>query len=350
MEVRSMNRTPEISVIIPVYKVENYLSQCVESILAQSFTNFELLLIDDGSPDNSGILCDEWGMRDNRIRVFHQENSGVSAARNRGLCEACGKYIVFVDSDDWILPGYLEHLYAYAGRGLVVQGYVRCTEDNVITEDIYLPEYSKYRQTEFRDFFRKKDIGLLSSPWSKIYDLKLIREHALFFDERVSFGEDTLFVYYYILHCEYLVTVRYSEYIYRETTGSLSSKIHSFISEYVFFRKQYAFVREMACRFHLSSEDMGKLFKSSLLFFQRALRTDYLRCHKVPRSIRIEHLKQLVRENEEFIRAFYQPDYKLDKLGRFMLRNHLYGLYDFCFRLLFRLHVKQIFLGNLRYQ
>lgn len=342
-----MSTFPEISVIVPVYKVENVLSQCVESILAQSFTDFELLLIDDGSPDNSGTLCDGWGGKDSRIRVFHQENLGVSAARNRGLREACGRYIVFVDSDDWVLPGYLQHLHAFAGRGLVVQGYRCCSEVNVIKEDNF-PEYGKYGQKEFREFFLGRDIAFLSSPWSKMYDLKLIRDHALFFDERVSFGEDTLFVYYYILHCEYVVTVRHSDYVYRQTSGSLSSKINSFDSEYVFFKKQYAFVREMAHRLDLSPEDMKSLFKFSLLSFQRTLKTDYLLCHKVSRSLRIAHLRQLVRENEEFVRASYHPDYRLDRLGCMMLKKHLYGLYDFCFQLLFRLQVKQIFLGNFR--
>lgn len=343
-----MNRLPEISIIVPVYKVENFLSQCVESILAQSFTNFELLLIDDGSPDNSGILCDEWAMKDNRIRVFHQENSGVSAARNKGLLEACGRYVVFVDSDDWILSGYLEHLYAFAGRGLVIQGYIFSTENGVIKEGSYFPRNGKYTLSDFKDFFLGQDITFLPPPWNKIYDLHLIKEHALFFDERVSFGEDALFVYDYILHCEFIATAEYSDYVYRQTPSSLSTRINSFDSEYVYFKKQYAFVREIAHRLGVPLKDLSSLLNYSLLFFQRTLKTDYLLCHKVPRSLRIAHLKQLVKENEEFVKASYLPNYKLDKLGRFMLKSHFYVLYDFCFWLLFRLQVKQVFLGNFR--
>ena len=100
-----------ISVIIPVYKAEKYLSRCIASLLAQSFTAFELLLIDDGSPDNSGKICHDWAERDCRIRVLHQTNAGVSAARNKGLDEAKGEYIVFVDSDDYVGTDYLKHLY-----------------------------------------------------------------------------------------------------------------------------------------------------------------------------------------------------------------------------------------------
>ena len=107
---------PAISVIVPVYKAENCLSQCVDSILAQTFQDFEILLIDDGSPDQSGALCDEYAAKDSRIRVFHKENGGVSSARNLGLAQAAGTYIAFADSDDWMEPEELETLY-----GLIVE-------------------------------------------------------------------------------------------------------------------------------------------------------------------------------------------------------------------------------------
>lgn len=94
-----------ISIITPVYKVENYLDQCVESILAQTYTDLELILVDDGSPDHSGAMCDAWAAKDHRVRVIHKENGGVCSARNAGLDAAEGEYIAFVDSDDWVAPG-----------------------------------------------------------------------------------------------------------------------------------------------------------------------------------------------------------------------------------------------------
>lgn len=105
---------PEISVIVPVYKVEPYLSRCVESILAQTYIDFELILVDDGSPDNCGKLCDEFAQKDKRIHVIHQKNGGLSAARNSGIDWACAnsdsKWISFIDSDDWVHEGYLDAL------------------------------------------------------------------------------------------------------------------------------------------------------------------------------------------------------------------------------------------------
>ncbi len=101
---------PQITVIVPVYKVEQYLPRCIESILAQTFTDFELILVDDGSPDNCGKICDEYASKDSRVRVIHQENKGVSAARNLGIAEAEGKNVAFVDSDDAIHPQMFELL------------------------------------------------------------------------------------------------------------------------------------------------------------------------------------------------------------------------------------------------
>ena len=100
-----------ISVIVPVYNTEKYLHRCVDSILAQTFTDFELLLIDDGSTDSSGAICDESAQKDSRVRVFHKENGGVSSARNLGLDKAKGKWVTFVDSDDWIKESFLNKLY-----------------------------------------------------------------------------------------------------------------------------------------------------------------------------------------------------------------------------------------------
>lgn len=104
-------KQPEITVVVPIYKVEKELPRCVESLLHQDYTDFELLLVDDGSPDRCGTICEQYAAQDHRIRVFHQKNSGLSDARNRGTREAVGRYITFVDSDDFILPNFLSTLY-----------------------------------------------------------------------------------------------------------------------------------------------------------------------------------------------------------------------------------------------
>lgn len=109
-----MNNRPSISVIVPVYRAETYLYKCVESLLAQTYHDFEILLIDDGSPDKSGILCDEYAAKNDRIRVFHKVNGGVSSARQYGLDNARGEYVIYADPDDWVEPDMLEELYKIA--------------------------------------------------------------------------------------------------------------------------------------------------------------------------------------------------------------------------------------------
>ena len=101
---------PLISVIVPVYKVELYLRQCVDSLLAQTYSNLEIILVDDGSPDGCPAICDEYARKDSRVRVIHKPNGGLSDARNVGLDAARGEYIGFIDSDDWVMPDMYEYL------------------------------------------------------------------------------------------------------------------------------------------------------------------------------------------------------------------------------------------------
>lgn len=109
-----MIQTPKVSVIVPVYKAEKYLRRCVDSLLAQTFIDFEVIIVDDGSPDSSGEICDEYARKDDRVKVIHQKNGGVSIARQRGMDEACGEYTIHADPDDWVEPDMLEELYRKA--------------------------------------------------------------------------------------------------------------------------------------------------------------------------------------------------------------------------------------------
>ena len=121
-----------ISVIVPVYNTEKYLDECIQSILNQSFTDFELLLIDDGSTDRSGAICDQYAAKDERVRVFHTENGGVSSARNVGLDEAKGEWIAFVDSDDWVKSLFLENFIRYVDDVDIIISYSEIETKNGI--------------------------------------------------------------------------------------------------------------------------------------------------------------------------------------------------------------------------
>ena len=134
---------PKLSVIVPVYNTEKYLRECVDSILAQTFTDFELILVDDGSTDGSGAICDEYAGKDSRIRVIHQENGGATLARRSGVRIAQGEYVAFVDSDDWIAQHIYQNMMEKAetcGADVILCDIVLETQTNqVVVHSDYLP-------------------------------------------------------------------------------------------------------------------------------------------------------------------------------------------------------------------
>ena len=193
---------PELSIIVPVYKVEPYLPKCIDSILAQTFTDFELILVDDGSPDHCGEICDEYAARDERIIVIHQENRGVSAARNAGLDIARGKYIGFVDSDDWIHPEMYEKMIRIAVSNAAL--IVGCEVLDVVDEEALtnekktaVPSYPEMISfdcvTLLEDVFNKPG-KLMRFCFNKVFRSDLIRKCGAKFPQNVSVWEDFLFL------------------------------------------------------------------------------------------------------------------------------------------------------------
>lgn len=169
---------PAISMIVPVYNTELYLHRCIDSILSQTFTDFELLLIDDGSTDRSGEICDEYAGKDKRVRVFHKENGGVSSARNLGLDEARGEWIAFVDSDDWVSTKLLEFLFSEAEKGK--HDLVFCNYAEVYTKQIVVSHHSCY--TSKKDYICHTIEGALGGYlWNKLVHKDLFPKTTKFY-------------------------------------------------------------------------------------------------------------------------------------------------------------------------
>lgn len=222
-----MNETiPKISVIVPVYKAEAYLHRCVDSLLAQSFQHFEILLIDDGSPDRSGEICDEYARKDKRVRVFHKENGGVSSARNVGLDNAKGEWVTFVDSDDYVTDTYLNDFgLKQCDAEIYLQGYQifrKGKQDCYISFQVehvkIIPFYECFWEGEFR--------VIINYPWGKLFNLSIIKKYALTFDVSISYGEDHLFVLSYLNHiCRTAVSPTSSYNYVCDGNGSLSTRV-----------------------------------------------------------------------------------------------------------------------------
>ena len=190
---------PHISVIVPVYNAEKFLNRCIDSILAQTFTVWELLLIDDGSKDRSGDICDEYAANDSRIRVFHKENGGVSSARNLGLDHAQGEWITFVDADDYVEENFLKSFEGNLDADLVVGG-MEWHEGNGM-KNVVINSSIAYGYHQCIKIAVEGSLSnlILLAPWGKLYRKGTIESAKnLRFNERMQICEDTYFVYSFI--------------------------------------------------------------------------------------------------------------------------------------------------------
>lgn len=218
-----------ISVIVPIYKVEKYLCRCVDSILNQTFTDFELILVDDGSPDNCGRICDEYAEKDNRIHVIHKKNGGLSDARNAGLNYATGQYIIFVDSDDFIESDLLEKAYNAITKGydIVSYGFNVIGVDGNISAKTHSEAGKEFRfekQTEYINFILKifMNCGVGWEACSRIYRRDIIEKYELRFeDNRRIFAEDMYFNLCYIVHTRTMYAMKDCLYNYARRDDSI---------------------------------------------------------------------------------------------------------------------------------
>jgi len=189
-----------ISIIVPVYNVERYLHQCVDSILGQTFTDFELILIDDGSRDNSPTICDEYALKESRVRVTHQANGGQVKARKAGLAQANGKYVQFVDSDDWLEPNALEEscksakendadivtfdaYFCYSSRRLPVKQPI---ESGIFDKELLMKKIYPKMLYSSRFFY----FGIYAAMWNKIFRRTILAPNMINVDPRLKIGED----------------------------------------------------------------------------------------------------------------------------------------------------------------
>lgn len=207
---------PTVSVIVPVYNVEKYLRCCVDSILAQTFVDIEVLLVDDGSIDSSGAICDEYAQKDCRVRVFHKANGGVSSARNLGLDEATGKWVMFVDSDDKVAPQICERLLEHAMDGCIPMCTYYKWVDGKLSPCKACVETAKVYQ--IREFWRIHLYG----PIGKLFDRRILNRENIRFLEGFDFAEDTVFNLEYYRYITMFLVIDEPMYYYRILESSLS--------------------------------------------------------------------------------------------------------------------------------
>ena len=214
---------PCLSIIVPVYNVEKFLARCIESILGQSFTNYELIIVDDGSIDRSSIICDEYADKDSRINVIHKKNGGVSSARNSALNIAVGDYVLFCDGDDYVSQDWVQKMYNTICT--YPNAFMNC---NICSFDSngklglrYHPQ-NLNNVFQMASYFELYSSSLDSSPCNKIYSRKVICENNLCFDESLCIGEDVVFNVEYYKHCKQIILVNSPLYFYCNNATSLT--------------------------------------------------------------------------------------------------------------------------------
>lgn len=212
----------EISIIVPVYNAERYLNKCIDSILSQTFADFELILVDDGSRDRSPSMLDKYSNLDPRVVVIHKPNGGVSSARNAGIELAKGKYILFVDSDDYIESDYIQTMLINSCSCEWVFSGIRDFAADRADKPFVFPD-SIYNLNNENEYFVFINLGLFNGPFPKLYITSIIKNNNLRFNTEISFAEDREFNLQYMQYVSQVRTMPYIGYNYRgDTPGSLA--------------------------------------------------------------------------------------------------------------------------------
>lgn len=298
-------QSPKISVIVPVYKVEKYLRRCVDSILAQTYTDFELLLIDDGSPDSSGKICDEYAALDPRVRVFHKPNGGVSSARNLGLDNAHGEWVVFVDSDDWLTEEYLADLMKDPDADLRLNGF-DCIGD-LEDWDTSMPDSRYSTPAELAECMTRFGSINFRCPYCKRYRRSVIEGHRIRFDKNISYGEDAVFVYDYLQYVDSISLSSGKFYKYNcEMPESLSRKIE-IRTPALFMNRISSAVRGLERKYSHSLEKLE--FDLLVSMFVEEIRNVF--CSDVSSKTKYQRVRDIVKTN--FGRAMIKHGHKLQK-------------------------------------
>ncbi len=317
---------PRITVIIPIYNAESILRRCLDSILAQTFTDFECLLIDDGSKDRSGEICDEYARKDSRVKVFHKENGGVSSARNVGLDNARGEWVTFVDSDDWTGERLLSNLISHTNNNPNVELVISFSEyifNNGHREENY--NARMVDKANFQILFSEYDMSWHTGPWAKLYCKQVIDSKNLRFSENMNIGEDAVFFYSYLSQIDGLYVSSDTDYKYNvDTEGSLTKRVFSLKSEMSGCHRIIEAVDNLLNNGNKWEEKaVNSLCWLKATYMRRVLTALYH--NKVDRKTRRTVFRQI--DGNFYATYIYDSSFK-GKILTYFVKNKLFLLYD----------------------
>ena len=298
----------KVSIVVPVYNASKYLSFCIDSIINQTYKNLEIILVNDGSTDNSGSICDEYGKKDNRITVIHQENQGVSKTRNNGLKRATGEYLTFIDADDIISENYVELLLKDISENTL----------NICTLSLFDKEITK-RDSEGDIIELSKDnfitickYGLINTPCCKLFSIKILKEKNITFDTSLSLGEDLLFNLDYFNYIDKINIIDKDLYFYRRSeTNTLSSSYEPNMKS-IQLRLFDTFTNYFKDK--ISNKEQYKLYDSYRFGIVMLIVHNEFKNKKVSFTKRLSNTKKILKEKDliERLNTIKYPPRKLD--------------------------------------
>lgn len=318
----------DVSIIIPVYNAEEYIEKCIVSVLSQTYSDFELILVNDGSKDRTLEICQNYEESDNRIRVITQKNRGVSSARNRGLEIANGKWIAFIDADDFVDRNYIESLYRHTyneqKQTLIIQGYKKIKEK----ECVHKKEFSNntLQGICMQSVFDNGLIFEYGQPWGKLYNKTVIDKNRIRFNEKISYSEDLIFMLKYILHCNCIKFIDGFGYNYVTDASNLSQQYNSFESEYLLFNEYTRIIWEIAAKWR--TEPSYQSQRCGALMLMRSIYSLYKK-NIQDKKDRITIVKEIKAKHKSYISHYYSPKILLLKIFKIIFMTNIY-LFDFC--------------------
>ena len=259
-----MMKRPLISIIVPIYQIDRYIGICIESLLNQTYENLEIILVDDGSPDRCSEICDLYASKDPRIKVIHKKNGGLVSARKEGLLAASGKYVGYVDGDDWVGEGFVESLFtaiSTADADIACGGFSRDLFSRTahFTDNMPCGVYEGERLEDLRckmvslgEFFK---IGVSTYVWNKLFRREILLEAQLPVDNAISIGEDAAVTYPAIMRAKKIVITDTCAYHYRQREDSMLKKVASFSADATKLKYLY----EYMSKFAVSQDEKYKL-------------------------------------------------------------------------------------------
>lgn len=233
-----------ISIIVPIYKVENFIHQCIDSLISQTYKNIEIILVDDGSPDNCPAICDKYAKQDSRIKVIHKKNGGLISARKAGLKASEGEYVCFVDGDDWIEADMYEN---------IAKAIEETNADCIITQFFYsYPDKEQKSDYKLNKSLYKRDeiekeifptmlfdnqyyrFGIFPNCWTKVFKREFLEKHLMDTDDRIRIGEDIAFTYPCMMECQTIAFIDKALYHYRINPESMTKAYDPILHDIIY--------------------------------------------------------------------------------------------------------------------